>query len=223
MQKLKVGNKFDERGLKAATYFKFYRQEFNPNIVRALPIERIQAKTFYLEHRYHFNKLVAVFTKYNLNVENYIEFFTTILKKSERDIDTHLLNQYTVQLFVEHLEIRHKQKKIVKYIIKSAKNIAKECIKYNYTTSIDYFRMLISKRKLVNYYISGKISKYFLVLIPNFQKIITKLDSLSKDEFRSVCNMYEKYNIDSVQALKKHKIHIRNVFTFTDEIIKKYI
>lgn len=224
MQKnsLKRANDINDIGLLCARYFKFFSQELNQNIIHPLPFERITAKTLYLEHKYQFNKLADICTKYNINIELYIQYFVSFLKKHERDIDTHLLNTYTFQLYVEYLQSKQKQKNILKYIIKSAKNIAHECIQFGYPHSIDFFKDLIVQKKLVNYYITGKISKYFLVLIPNFPKLVSKLDSLTRDEFYSICNNYEMYQIDSNLALKKYKIHVKNIFTFTDEIIKKY-
>lgn len=220
MHKICLKQDNSDNGLIIAKYFKYFRQETNANIVRPLPFERISAKTFYLEHKYQFNKFAEICKKYSINHENFIEYFVCFLKKTEKDIDSHLLNPYTFQLYSEYLALKQKYKNIIKYVQKSAKNIADECILYGYPHSVDYFRFLIQSRKLAQYYISGKISKYFLAAIPNFPKIITKLDPISQDEFSVIYERFELYNIDLNQALKRHKIHIRNIFNYVDDMIK---
>lgn len=103
--------------------------------------------------------------------------------------------------------------------MKSANNIADDCARLGYVTTLDYLRYLIRERKLAAYYLTGVISKYYLAAIPKFPELVSKLDQLSKDEFQLLCGKYEKYNIDIKEAMLQEKKQILSVMNYTDDLI----
>lgn len=206
----------------AAQYFKFFLQQKNPYVIYKNPVHRVSVKGFYSKHKETFDKLVKVFNKYNIDIENYLHFFVIIQNKFEKDIETHLINQFMIQLYIEYLSIKEKRSYIYRMFVKSAKCIAKECIQLKYNSVIDYFRYLIKNRLLANYYISGKISQYYFAAIPKFNNLIDKLDQLSKDEFKCLYDRYDTYNADVNDAFMQMKNIRLNPIKFTNDLIVKY-
>ena len=48
-------------GLSAATYYKYFAQDNNPNIIRKIPLERVAAKGLYIKNKEVFDKFVEVY------------------------------------------------------------------------------------------------------------------------------------------------------------------
>ena len=103
--------------------------------------------------------------------------------------------------------------------MKTVDNIVADCLKLHYNSTADYIRHLISSRKLAAYYVAGKISGYFLAAIPNFKKVIDKLDSISKDELSELYDRYDKYHSDINAAFIKVKNIKVNPLKFADDAI----
>lgn len=208
-------------GLKAAQYFKYYLQFKFSFITEKIELRRIAAKSFYTKHKKYFDKLVLIFNKYNLDVIKYIEFFVAHYGKLEKDISEDLLNMKSINAFVDHLKTIEKRKQIYKWFQKSVDNISNDCIALDFYSTKDYIRELISSRKLAQYYLTGKISRYWFAAIPNFKKVIVKLDKMSQDEFKDIYDRFDIYNTDINKAFLMMKSIKVNPIRYTDEIIFK--
>lgn len=205
----------------AAKIFKFYSQFKNPNLQFRLSFKRIQAKGFFQENKNEFIKLVFIFNKYKLDLTKYIRFFIEVLNKRENDIKTDLVSNVCILKYVDWLKLIDKQDKIYNWFMKSANNIAVECVKLGYFTTKDFIRYLIANKKLSEYFVSGKISIYYFAAIPNFKKIIPKLDVFSKAEFQKLYSRFEMYNADITAAFMKKTNYKVNPIKITDELIFK--
>ena len=100
--------------------------------------------------------------------------------------------------------------------MKSVKNIVDECLELNIMSTKDYFRYIIKSNKLAGYFVTGKISAYYLAAIPNFRKIIDSLDLVSKAEFRRLYNRYDKYHSDINEVFLEMKNIKINPIKYTD-------
>lgn len=208
-------------GLAAATYYKYFAQDNNPYIVHKQPLERIRAKTLYQNNKKAFDKFVLAFQKFGIDIVKYLKFLTHECGKTEKDIPDVLLNNVYFYRFADYLKVRNQYYKIYKYFLKSANNIADDCMRLGFCSTKDYLRHLIKTRRLVNEYVAGRISCYYLSAIQNFKQVIKKLDPLSRDEFSKILQRYDKYNVDVNEAFKLYKSCSINPIKFTDELIWK--
>ena len=206
---------------KAAQYFK-YLQQFNFDFIeQKLELRRVPWKTTYHKYSKYFDKLVEVFSRYDIDVFKYIEFFVKHQKKTEHNIKDEFLNLKTLDLFEEFLDAEEKRKKAFKWFMKSVENISDECLQLGFLTTKDYIRYIIQTRKIGNYYLTGKISKYWFASIPSFKKIQNKLDSLSRDEMTDIFKMFDIYNTEINEAFLLMKNCKANPIKMTDEAIFK--
>lgn len=210
-------------GIQAAIYFKFFSQNNNPYIVHKQPLNRISATTLYKKNKDIFDKLVVIFQKFNIDIVKYLSFFTQQYGKSEKDVKDLLVNNTTISKYLEYLQIKDQYHKIYIYFMKSVNNIIDDCIKLNFQSTKEYIRYLIKHNQLVNQYVSGRISCYYLCAIHNFKKIIPKLDIISQNEFSKILLRYDKYYADVQEAFKLYKSQRINPIQFTDELLWKKI
>lgn len=183
-----------------AKHYKFLRQFKLSYVINAQPLEKIHCKCIYATYKKQFDALNSLFSKYNLDPVKYIEFFVNVLNKVDSDIKTDLLNIKTINDYIEYLQSVQKKKLIYQYILKTVGNIADECISKNFSGAMQFLKDAISSKKLGEYIISGKISKYFLATIPKFDKIISKLDYFSRCELSDLEELYAVYNTDANEA-----------------------
>jgi len=203
----------------AAKYFKYLQQFKLPYIVNKLDLRRVPYKAFYGDHKKQFDAIVEIFKKYDMDVIEYIKFFVNCYGKLERNIQDELVNSKTFSAFIEYLKAEERKAKVFEWFMKSANNIADDCIALDHLSTKDYLRELISTRKLAGYYLTGKISKYWFAAIPSFKKVILKLDKLSRDEFNDVLTRFDIYNTEINEAFLKMKKCKVNPIKFTDELI----
>lgn len=211
-------------GLEAATWFKYFHLWNIQKVRPSIQLNRIAAKGLYNQHKKQFDKLVQVFEKYNLDLIKYLKFYALTLGHNTYDLKTTLTSAAVFSKFVEHIQIEQQYTKIYNWYMKTVENIAEDCKRLNIQSTTEYVRYLISNKKLVNYYVCGKISQYWLASIPNFKKIIEKLDNISKDEFSIIYHRFDKLQSDVYEALKKHMTTRRSTIQITDDaILRKLI
>ena len=206
-------------GLFAARVWKWARQEVNPHLKFKLPLERIAAKCVYESHREAFDRLASAFNNNGMSPLNYLRFFAIEWGGTESKIDDELCSERALSAFETWTAANEKRKKIFSWFMKSVHNIVDECVEHGWFTTKDFIRHLINEKKLANWYASGKISKYYLAAIPNFWKIVPKLDHFSKEELKLVADRYDMYNTEVNEAflqLKKFKV---NPIALTDALI----
>lgn len=204
-----------------AKLLKFYLQFNNPYLKFIIPLKRVSSKVFYSKYKKEINLLCDVFSKYNLDIIKYIRFFTEVLKKTENDVKNDIVNMATINQYIDWLQSLEKQDKVYNYFIKSVKNIAKKCNELGFFSTKDFIRYLIENKKMAEYYITGQISLYYFAAIPNFKKIIPKLDSFSRMEFSKIYNRFEMYNAEITSAFMRKTNQKVNPIKITDDLIFK--
>lgn len=210
-------NKID--GYKAARIWKWARQDTNKNLKFKLRLERVTAKGIYASHKDVFDRLAKVFNDNNVSPIEYLKFFAVEWCGSEDKLDTELLDPKVIQAFETFKKATAKKHQIYSWFMKSVDNIANECVERGWFTTKDFIRHLINEKKLAGWYVSGKISKYYLAAIPNFWKIVPKLDYFSKIELQQVADRYDMYHSEVNEAFLKLKKFKINPIALTDAII----
>jgi hypothetical protein len=205
-----------------AKYFKFYRQELKNNSVVRFSLENQRVKGFTTKHFITLTKIAKILIKYKINIDHFMSFYVNELKRTEYDIDNDFLSAYIFKQYAEWKQELLKQRHIYSLYIKSAKFIACECIKHGFLSAKDFIRFIISEKTVSHYFVSGKISLHYFAAIPNFKKIILKLDHFSRDEFKRVYDRFEMYNAEINCATLKLKNQKANPIQLTDELIIKY-
>lgn len=203
--------------LVAKTY-KYYRQFVNQRVQRPVSFKMVQALQLYQRHQAVFDKFAKVFSKYKQPIDEYIRYLVNVQKITEATIED-IVDSHKFYDFCVDQEIKQQRAKIFQYFKKTAYAIAEDCVQLGYMTTIDYLKWLIQSKKLAQYYFSGKLSKYYLAALPSFPKIVSKLDVLSQEEFSSLCNSYEKYNIDIREAMRQEQKKVFSVLKYTDNLI----
>lgn len=209
-------------GYKAARIWKWARQyseSGNKRLKFKLPLERITAKKIYQDHKTAFDTLARVFAENNVSPLEYIKFFAIEYNGSEQMIDHELANPNAITAFEVSRQANAKKKQVYSWFMKSANNIADACVENGWFTTKDFMRHLINEKKLAGWYASGKISKYYLAAIPNFWKIVPKLDHFSKLELKTVADRYDVYHTEVNEAFLKLKKFKVNPIALTDAII----
>lgn len=188
---------------------------------KTVNFKNIQAKTFYTKANKIFDKFFDEFTKRKLDMKKYIYFFINSLGKTRKDVPQDFLSCATLSRYVEDLKIEEQYEKIFKYFMKSVENIAHDCLENDYDDAGQYLSSLIFNNKLGEQYISGKISQYYLATIKNIGKLISSMDSINRDELKTITERSEKLCNDTQNAflyLKSQKI---NPITITNKAIQK--
>lgn len=203
-----------------AQLFVFYRQFIREKIQYELPFDRVPYKTIYSKNKARFNNLANLFNKYNIDIIDYIKFFVFDQKKTELDIKEDLCNNRTITFYLAYLNNIKKLSNIIKRFLDTSTFIANTCIENNIKSSKDFLQDLIAQNKLGQYCLAGKISKYYLVGIPRFDKIIPKLDYFSKCELQSLLDAYSVYQMDLINAFKQRGSKMVNPLTFVDKLIE---
>ena len=205
---------------KVAQLFKYYWRMQNPYVSHTLPLKLVSGKKLYSAHKELFDAFAKIALKDRFDVEPFVKYCISCgIKEANLEMclaTTTMLSKYSI--YVAKVD---KRNKIYKWVLKSAKNIAKESIDLGYFTSKDFLRMLIQTKQIGNYIVSGKISIYFFAAIPNFKKVIPKLDYFSRMELSRVYDHFEVYHSDVNKAfLQEKNIHL-NPIDFVDTVIWK--
>lgn len=206
-------------GYCAARIWKWARQKTNSHLKFRLPLERITAKGIYDSHKKVFDRLAEIFSNNGVSPLEYLKFFAVEWSGSEDKLDSELLDTKTIMAFERFKQGNAKKKQIYGWFMKSVDNIASECVQNGWFTTKDFMRHLINEKKLASWYASGKISKYYLAAIPNFWKIVPKLDHFSKLELKQVAERYDMYNTEVNEAFLKLKNFKVNPIALTDAVI----
>lgn len=103
--------------------------------------------------------------------------------------------------------------------MKTVDNIVADCLEHNFNTVADYFIYLVNNKKLAAYYVSGKLSDYYLASIPTFKKIVDKLDAFSKADFKELYSRFELYSTAINEAFLQEKNIKINPIKFTNDKI----
>ena len=210
-------------GLFCARAFVFFRQFVRDKIEYERPFSKVACRGMYNRHKLKFDKLSTVFTKYNIDVLEYIKFFVFQQKSVEKDIDLNLTSVRTMNYFIDFLNDVKKKENIYKWFMKSVENVATDAVENGFMYAKDYLKHLITNKQIAAQYVSGKISKYYFAAIPNFNAIIPKLDHFARCEFKQLSAAFEIYNSDVNAVLLEYESRKANPIAMTDELIRNKI
>lgn len=201
-----------------ATYFKYFQQFTRKGSGNFVALNRIAAKTLYSDNAKSLDKLAEICIKYNINAVDYVSYCVKELNK--RDI-TVLVEAGSIKLYIEKLLVNRRLEKIYGYFVKSANNIAANCLALGFNSIRAYMRYLITNNLLVNEYVSGNISVYYLCSLHNFNRIIPKMDIISRAEFDNIISRYDKYNVDVQEAFIRFTSNRVKPIKYTENILLK--
>ena len=207
-------------GEHVAQIFKYYRRMQNPYVSHSIPLKLISGKSLYNRHRKLFDDFAKKAIDNKFDIEPYIKYCVHC-GITEDTLNVCLASSTMLSKYQQHLSKVKLRKSIYRWFIKSAKNIAKQCIEDGLFTTKDFLRQIIEKKMIGNYVISGKISLYFFAAIPNFKNALPKLDYFSRQELKPLEEHYEIYHSDVNKAFLQEKNMYVNPIDFTDKIIWK--
>src|SRR5574344_625338 len=204
-----------------AQYYKYFKQFQISSIVNKIPLPRIAAKGFYSEHADAFNRLAKIAAEDGIDPVAYIKFFVFKFTKPGKSIDDDLTSSLAIVKFKEYIESRMKLEKIYKQYMRTASTIVDDCLKLDLYSCRDYIKYIISEKKIAAYYMAGKISTYYFAAIPNFKKIIPKLDHFAREELSRVYDRFDIYNSEVNSACLMFKNQKANPIKMTDDLLFK--
>lgn len=171
-----------------ARMFKYLAQENNPHIVRKVSFDRIGGKTYYRNHKKAFDKLHHVMVKYGIRPYNFIKF---AIEQTNVYTPELILKPSLFLEYAKRLNERECLEKVYSNYIRSVSNVAKICVEKK-ISPVDFIKESISGNRIAYEYMSGRMSKYFIVAIPNFVKIYDLLDKMNKEELCIIYNAAEE-------------------------------
>lgn len=201
-----------------AQIFRYYRRLQNPYKSKTIPMKLVSGKSLYNKHKALFDAFAKIVSKNNFDVESYIKYCVNC-GIAEDNLETCFASTTMISKYAIHLKKVSYRKKIYKWFLKSVKNIATECVDIGYFTTKDFLRMLIDTNQIGLYVLTGKISLYYFAAIPNFKKIIPKLDYFSQKELTNLDNHFDVYHSEVNRAFLQEKNMYVNPIDLTDKAI----
>ena len=203
-----------------AKTFKYYRRQYDSHVNPNVPVRLIPVRSLYLKNKEQFDKFADIANKNNFDVDSYMRYCVKCGIK-ESNVSVCLSSTVMIDKFFLHMKVVNKRKKIYKWFLKSAKNIAKQCIDEGYDSTKDYLVDLIRSGKIANYVSAGTISLYFFAAIPKFDKVIKELDMFSKQALYLLDEHFDVYHSEINKAFLQAKNVKVNPISFTDRLIDK--
>ena len=203
-----------------AKVFKYYRRLQNPHVSSTLPLKLVSGKALYRANKEAFDKFAKLASKNHFDVERYIKYCVKCGIR-ESNVNVCLSSTTMIDKYLLHVKNYNNRKKIYKWFLKSARNIANECIQGGCYSSRDWLANLIQEKKVANYVASGKISLYFFAAIPHFDKAIPKLDYFSQQALQLLAEHFEIYHSEVNKAFLQAKNCKVNPIAFTDNLIAR--
>ena len=181
-----------------AKYFVYY--ETKARTKRDIMLKNISGKSFYQENKKAFDAVFYFSEKFSVDMKAYVRYFVDELGKSKFDVENFFADTSMMAAYAKSLDSDKTKFKIFKYIQRTIENLAKTCVENGYTDVRHYFVDLIKAKKFAAYYAGGKISQYYLALVKNVERLIERLDPISRDEFSDFLAMKDKLAGDAQDA-----------------------
>ena len=197
-----------------ARYYDFYRRFLKSDSERLPTFANFSGKRTYNKAKEDFDKLFSVYKQNNFDILAYIRYVLA----NGISLDN-IANSKVVFNYAMSLKNNQNNKKIYGYFMKSVDNIVSECHRMNFNKTVDYFKYVIKSNSLANLYLSGKISGYYLANIPLLDKIVSKLDPISKASMNYLLSQQEKINNDLQIAFSQIRGVQVDAIKFTDNAI----
>ena len=207
--------------LELARTFKFLAQENNPHVKFKVSIGNVKFRNFYEKHKAAIDKLHFLTRKYYIDPRDFIEYSQKITKfyTPELIITPDVFKEYAVNLYTNK-----QYETIYRAYSKTVENISRTCVD-NGIRPKEFLSEEFRKNRIAYDFISGRISKYFLVTIKDFKKIYEKLDQMNKDELRIIYDATDELKVMANEALVKktgrYPTPIRDSEEAFDKMIKE--
>lgn len=167
---------------------------------KSIAMKNVIGKSVFSKNKREFEAVYYFAEKYSVDMKAYVNYFVDTLHKSRFDIKNFFADVSTMASYAMALDSSRTKFKIFNYIQKTVKNLAETCVSKGYDDVRLYFVELIKEKKFAAYYAAGKISQYYLALVKNIEKLIEKLDPISKAEFSDFLSMKDKLAGDAQDA-----------------------
>jgi len=207
-------------GPRLAKVFAYFLHLKKPNVKKDIPMMLMSGKELYNPNKEAFDRFAKIAKNNDFDVVPYAKFCIDN-GITAKNIDLCLSSSNLLARFNEANKERHRLKKIYKWFMKSAKNIATEANELGMFSAKDFIRMLIVSKQIAAYIVSGRISLYYFAAIPRFNLAIPKLDYFSKLELQPIERHYEIYHSDVNKAFLQEKNTMVNPIELTDLLMKK--
>lgn len=208
-------------GAFCARLFKYFMQERTPYLKFKRRLCHIKAKGCYESHKDAFDRTAEFFASHGLNLEKYMQFFVLTLCKNESDVDGDLCAFQTVRRFADEIQIREGHEKVYRWVLRSARNLAELCAANGISTAREGLVYLIKNGMLAAWYMSGKMSNYFLAGIPRFDKVVKRMDDMSQNEMRDLTERFDMYQKKTDESFKYVKNMKANPIRIADNFLSK--
>ena len=159
--------------------------------------------------------------KCGLDARKFIKFMADDVRLHDSEIDSKFMSKWSLNRFAEMLSSGENNTKVYSWYMKSVKTLAAACLDSECVSAVDFIRKLIREKKLAAWVVCGKISAYYLAAIPDFPKIVQRLDSISRDELSFISSRYDMYNTAVNQAMLAFENQRANPVRSTDEMVEK--
>ena len=167
---------------------------------RNVALKNVSGKSLYSANKQAFDAVFKFSTKFSVDMKAYVRHFVLGLGKSKFDVKNFFADPSTMASYAMALDSEKTKLKIFKYIQTTIKKLTETCIERGYKDVRLYFAELVKSGKLAAYYASGEISQYYLALVKNVEKLVEKLDPISRAEFSEFLSMKDKLAGDAQSA-----------------------
>ena len=203
-----------------AQLVRYYRRLQNPYVSHDIPLKLVSGKSLYAKHKKLFDNFAVLAASNNFDVEPYIKFCVKH-GMTDKTLDVFLAKPTMLNKYFCYVKKSLNRKKIYRWFMKSAKNIAEKCVEDGLFTTKDFLRQAIDNKLIGTYVLTGKVSLYFFAAIPNFKNVISKLDFFSQQELRLLDEHFDIYHSEVNKAFLQEKNMYINPIDFTDKLIWK--
>jgi len=203
-----------------AKVFAYFIHLKKPNVKKDVPMMLMSGKSLYNPHKKAFDNFAAMAEKNGFDVIPYAKFCVDN-GISAKNIEICLTSSNLLAKYNDSNRETLRLKKIYRWFVKSASNIAHEAVDMDFFSAKDFIRMLVETKQIAAYIVSGRISLYYFAAIPKFNKAVPKLDYFSRIELQPVERWYEIYHSDVNKAFLQEKKTMVNPLEFTDLLMKK--
>lgn len=207
-------------GMHIAKLFKHWCNARRKKTRRRISLKLVAAQSLYESSSKLFDAFADFAHKNSFDCEKYIKWCCIDNGIDESQVKS-CLSSFMVGKYLLHVKEEQHLADVYKWTTRSVKSIAEECVKQGFFTVKDFLIDLIESKRLGAYVMAGKISFYWLAAIPNFNKVIDKLDYFSKSELALLYEHFNIYHSDVNKAFLKARNVAFNPIKTTEMAIEK--
>ena len=205
--------------LELARLFKFLTQDNNPHVRFKASIDDIKFKKFYENHKKGIDKLHFILTKYGIDPERFITFS---LSKAKVYVPELIIKSDMFKMYADHVYMEEKYSQICSSYMKSVDFVARKSLELRIAPT-SFISSEFARNRIAYDYISGMVSKYFIVSIQNFSELYETLDSLNRDELRIIYGATDELRTMANEAVFKETGRYPRPISDSNEALKKLI